>query len=426
MAKDLVGKTLGQYELVEIAGEGGLATVYKAYQHTLERWVAVKVLHVRDREMLARFKREARAVALLRHRNILMVYQYSEDDGWPYIAMEYVEGGTLEDYLQGEPMDWADVVNMTLGIADALREAHQHGLIHRDVKPANIMLPQRDWPLLTDFGLVKIPDEVSITMTGVVIGTPAYIAPELALGKKANHRADIYSLGVVMFEMITGRWPFMFDNPNLLMLAHISEAVPAPRELNPACPPNLEKVILKCLEKSPDDRYPDMQTMIDALSKILGESTLPFSAAGVPHEQGSADMPPRPTKGLRTSTKGMPKPPQRRSQAAQILLSDENITLTVPEPPPGQNGLVIGRTHGQTKVDIDLGPYGAAKAGISRQHARLNKIDSTWQIDDLGSMNGTYVNDKKVKPGKPKSLKSGDVIRCSMLSFVFLTPNGES
>jgi serine/threonine protein kinase len=144
MAKDLVGKTLGQYELVEIAGEGGLATVYKAYQHTLERWVAVKVLHVRDREMLARFKREARAVALLRHRNILMVYQYSEDDGWPYIAMEYVEGGTLEDYLQGEPMDWADVVNMTLGIADALREAHQHGQYH--AAAARLAAADRFWP----------------------------------------------------------------------------------------------------------------------------------------------------------------------------------------------------------------------------------------------------------------------------------------
>jgi serine/threonine protein kinase len=274
--------------------------------------------------------------------------------------------------------------------------------------------------------MVKIPDEVSITMTGVVIGTPAYIAPELALGKKADHRADIYSLGVVMFEMITGRWPFQFDNPNLLMLAHISEAVPAPRELNPACPPNLEKVILTCLEKSPDARYTDMQAMIDALSKILGGSTLPFSAAGVPYEQGTADMPPRPAKGSRDSTKGMLKPPPRRFQAAQILLSDEKVTLTVPEPSPGQNGLIIGRTHGQTKVDIDLGPYGAAKAGISRQHARLNKINSIWQIDDLGSLNGTFVNDKKVKPGKPASLKSGDVVRCSMLSFVFMAPNGES
>jgi serine/threonine-protein kinase len=413
MAKNLVGKTLGQYELIEIAGEGGLATVYKAYQRGLERWVAVKVLHIREKEMLARFKREARAAALLRHRNILMVYQYGEEGKWPYIAMEYVEGGTLKDYLQGEPMDWARVVSLALPIADALRAAHKQDLIHRDVKPANIMMPQEDWPLLTDFGLVKIPDaEEALTMTGVIIGTPSYIAPEQALGQKADLRADIYSLGVIMFEMITGRLPFDYKNASLLMLAHISEPPPSPCKLNPQCSPSLEKVILKALQKSPDERYVDMQAMIDALSEVAGGSTLPLPSAASPFREESA--PPRPP----LASPG-PGPAPAGSQA-QIRLLDKNVTIDLPD--PGQEELIIGRTHGKNWVEVDLGPHGAAKAGVSRRHARLIKTGSKWQVDDLGSLNGTYVNDVRLTPAKPRSLKDGDVIRCSLISFVFLMP----
>lgn len=426
MAKDLTGKTLGSYELTEVAGEGGLATVYKAYQRSLDRWVAVKVLHIHDEEILARFKREAKAIARLRHRNILTVYEYGEADERPYIAMEYVENGTLEKYLLDEPMDWVQVIRIAAPIAEALHHAHQQGLIHRDVKPSNILMPQEDWPLLADFGLVKMTEaEKSLTMTGVVLGTPSYIAPEMVLGKPADLRCDMYSLGVIMFELITGRLPFAYRHANRQMLAHISEQPPSPRELNPECPPELETVILKALEKSVEDRYADMEAMVEALMKIMGNSTVPLPSTSSLFRTTSRSVseltPRRPSAPLEVAE---PEVESQQSDLPQpsLVLSEKNVTIPLPE--PGQNGLIIGRTHGKNRADIDLGPHGAAEAGISRQHARLTKSKNGWQIDDLDSLNGTYVNNVKLTPGSPVTLKDGDTIRCSVLSFAFQTPDG--
>ena len=192
MNTDLVGKTLGQYQLVEKIGAGGLAVVYRAYQTHLERWVAVKVLHYQDREALIRFQREAQAIARLRHRNIVIVYEYSEEDSWPFIAMEFIEGGTLNDRLSDQPMDWIKVSNLSIAIADALDYAHKQGLIHRDVKPSNVLMAQDDWPLLADFGLVKLPDaEFVLTGTGISMGTPAYLAPEQARGINVDRAAAV-------------------------------------------------------------------------------------------------------------------------------------------------------------------------------------------------------------------------------------------
>ncbi len=416
----LVGKILGQYELTEIVGEGSLAVVYKAYQPSLERWVAVKVLHSENRKMLARFEREAKAVALLRHRNILMVYEYGVEEDWPYIAMEFVEQGTLENYLTGQPLDWIKATDLSIRIAQALHYAHTHGIIHRDVKPSNILMPQEDWPLLADFGLVKVSNPAeSLTESDLVMGTPAYIPPEQARTQTADPRADMYSLGVIMFEMITGRLPFEYKNPNFLMMAHLSEPAPSPRRFNPGCPPDLDEVILTALQKSPDDRYTDLQAMEKALRDVVGGSTLPFPSSTSP----SPEMPPSPYSGP------FPKPSPASSghvlagvspgSEARLLLPDQNVTIDLPE--PGENGLIIGRSHSKRRVDIDLGPYGAIDVGISREHARLTRPGGDWLIDDLDSLNGTYVNKIKINPGTPSRLKNGDVIRCSLMSFVFLT-----
>ncbi len=413
MIPDLVGKTLGQYELVEIVGEGSLATVYKAYQPSLARSVAVKVLDSDDRKMLARFEREVKAVAQLHHPNILTVYEYGLDQGWPYIAMQFIAGGTLENYLTGQPLDCGQVVTLAIPIARALHHAHQHGLIHRDVKPSNILMPQPDWPLLADFGLVKVPNpDEEITGSDVALGTPAYIPPEQASAETVDPRADMYSLGVVMFQMITGRLPFEYKAINRVIWAHMSEPVPPPSKFNPDCPPELEEVILTALQKSPDDRYPNLQAMANALQRILSGSTVPL--AGLPVEfppPSPGDIRPRPDHaGVQGET--------TLEQEAQILLPDQNVTIDLPG--PGEAGLIIGRAHSQGQVDIDLGPYGALEAGVSRRHARLIRQGTEWLIDDLGSMNGTYVDKKKINPGTLVPLKSGDLIRCSYLSFVFL------
>ncbi|MDX1523141.1 MAG: FHA domain-containing serine/threonine-protein kinase [Anaerolineae bacterium] len=416
MTTDLLGEKLGQYRLKKLAGEGGLATVYKAHQENLDRWVAIKVLHSDDGNVLARFEREARAVAQLRHRNILMVYEYGKAEGLPYIAMEYVEGGSLEDYLVGKPMEWIRVVSISMGIAEALHFAHQHGIIHRDVKPSNILMPQDDWPLLADFGLVKVSEDAdrALTATGTIMGTPAYIAPEQARGEKIGPHADMYSLGVIMFEMITGRLPFEYENANYLMLAHIQETPPSPRSINPLCPQDLEEIILKTIEKSPEDRFADLQEMINALRKTIGSSTLDISSSSTLEVTGqtvrSQNLPLRPATG--------PSSGKRPVSTARLLIPEKNQTIPLPE--PDKNGLILGRTHGKNKVDIDLNPHGAMESGISRRHSRLLKSGDDWLIDDLGSMNGTDVNSTKLTPGMPVRLKNGDVIHCGRLYLIFL------
>ena len=419
---DLVGKTFGKYQLDEVIGTGAMATVFKAYQENLERWVAVKVLHYKEHRAMVRFEREAKAIAQLRHRNILIVYESGEQEEWPYIVMEYVKGGTLGDRLMGRPMNWAQVVNLLIPVADALHYAHQNNIIHRDVKPSNILLPQPDWPLLADFGLVKLSQkqQETITRTGMSLGTPAYVAPEQARGVGVDHRTDMYALGVILFETVTGRLPFIYTNPNKMLLAHISEQVPLPSQFNPKCPPALETVILTALQKMPDKRYADMAEMIAALQNVLATTmpqpvtkpeTAPFpeEPPAFPNadkqpavtEQTLADLPPSPVTGSHP----------------RILLTDKNVTLSVPQ----KDDVLIGRSHRNALVDIDLGPYGAAEVGVSRNHARLICKDTdTWLIDDLESLNGTFVNGEKVEAGYPIAVKNGDVIRCSHLSFVFL------
>ncbi len=395
MNTDLVGKTLGQYQLVEKIGAGGLAVVYKAYQTHLERWVAVKVLHYQDRVALIRFQREAQAIARLRHRNIVIVYEYGEENSWPFIAMEFIEGGTLNDRLSDQPMDWIKVTNLSIAIADALDYAHKQGLIHRDVKPSNVLMAQDDWPLLADFGLVKLPDaEFVLTGTGISMGTPAYLAPEQARGTNVDLRSDMYSLGVVMFEMLTGRLPFNYANPNKVMLSHISEPPPHPRQFNPDCPVGLEEAILTALQKSPDDRYADMREMVNALEDVLSSS-----------------------KERPAFYKAPPSAVATSQQAARIFLVEQRANI----PLPNKESLTLGRTHRQIVADVNLGPYGAIEAGVSRHHAQLTRNDAGWFIDDLNSLNGTFVNEVKVFPGQPVRLKDGDLLRCGQLSFLFLT-----
>jgi serine/threonine protein kinase len=309
-------------------------------------------------------------------------------------------------------MDWAQAVRLIMPVAEALHYAHQQGLIHRDIKPSNILMPRPDWPLLADFSLVKVHTSQTITDIGVVMGTPAYIPPEQAGGEKVDHRADMYSLGVVMFEMITGRLPFDYENPHLLMMAHLSEPVPSPRQFNPACPPELEEIILTALRKDPAERCPDVQIMINALRYVLNVSTSAFPST----VRASSDKLDRPSD---TRHVALSRGPTQGEAAAQIVLSAQNVTIDLPEPEKGS--LVIGRTHRDTQVEIDLGPYGASEAGVSRQHARLTWQNGQWFIEDLGSLNGTYLNEVKLTPNTPALLKHKDVIRCSHLSFSFLT-----
>ena len=255
---ELIGRALGAYQITGRLGQGGMATVFKAYQPALQRYVAVKVLppHLAQDPMFGeRFVREARAIARLDHQNILPVYDFGQSDGITYIVMKYVEGGTLKDVLERGKVPFDQSALLLEQVALALDYAHGQGIIHRDVKPANVLMARPDWALLSDFGLAKVAEAtVKLTGTGVGMGTPEYMAPEQAHGLETDARADIYSLGVTLYAMVTGQVPYTGSTPIDVILKHVNAPLPSPRAVNPMLPLAAEAAILKAMAKKPQER----------------------------------------------------------------------------------------------------------------------------------------------------------------------------
>jgi beta-lactam-binding protein with PASTA domain/tRNA A-37 threonylcarbamoyl transferase component Bud32 len=250
----------GRYELTHLIARGGMAQVYRAMDRQLERPVALKVLFPElsiDRTFVERFRREAQAAANLSHPNIVPVFDWGEDDGSYFIVMEYVEGRPLSAVLRDpQRMPPRQIATIGAGVAAALAFAHRHGVVHRDVKPGNVLITPDGDVKVTDFGIARAMNtEESLTQTGAVMGTAAYFSPEQAEGKGVDSRSDIYSLGVVLYEMAVGRPPFTGDSPVAVASKHVRDMPVLPREANPTVPPALEAVIMKAMAKNPDDRY---------------------------------------------------------------------------------------------------------------------------------------------------------------------------
>jgi serine/threonine-protein kinase len=250
----------GRYELSHLVARGGMAEVYRAHDRLLDRPVALKILFPElsvDRAFVERFRREAQAAANLSHPNIVPVFDWGEDGGTYFIVMEFIDGRALSSILRGAgPMHPDRAAEIAADVAVALAYAHRHGVIHRDVKPGNVLITEDGIVKVTDFGIARaINTEESLTQTGAVMGTATYFSPEQAEGLGVDARSDIYSLGVVLFEMVTGRPPFLGDTPVAVASKHVRENPPTPRSINPAVPPDLEAIILKCLAKSPEYRY---------------------------------------------------------------------------------------------------------------------------------------------------------------------------
>jgi serine/threonine protein kinase len=274
---DLIGKDLGRYHILEQLGEGGMATVFKAFDTRLERDVAVKIIRTenlspaRAERALQRFKREANALAKLTHPNIIKVTDYGEYEAKPYLVMPFLSGGTLKQRLQGKRMPWQDAVSLLLPIARALAYAHKQGMIHRDIKPSNILITESGDPLLIDFGIAKLMDDdtaMELTGTRATVGTPEYMAPEQVTSKFVDARADIYAFGVVFYEMITGRKPFQADTPMAVLFKHANDPLPRPTEFVHDLPNSVEKALLKALAKKPDDRYQSMDEFVAAMEQL--------------------------------------------------------------------------------------------------------------------------------------------------------------
>ena len=270
------GTDIGRYHILEQLGEGGMATVYKAYDTRLEREVALKLIRTDQfapaqlERVLKRFEREAKALARLDHLHIVKVHDYGDHDGAPYLVMQYVPGGSLRART-GKPMPWQEAVQLLLPIAKALGYAHEQGMIHRDVKPSNILITRSGESMLSDFGIAKIleaGESETLTGTGVGVGTPEYTAPEQWMNQ-VTKQTDIYALGVVLYELVTGKKPYTADTPAAVLLKQSNDPLPHPRQFIPDLPGGVEKVLFKALAKTPKERYASMQEYAQALERIL-------------------------------------------------------------------------------------------------------------------------------------------------------------
>jgi tetratricopeptide (TPR) repeat protein/tRNA A-37 threonylcarbamoyl transferase component Bud32 len=276
---DWTGRTLGKYRLVERLGRGGMAEVYKGYQPSMDRYVAIKLMHAylaEDEDFVGRFRREARAIASLRHPHIVQAYDFDIQDDVYFMVQEFIQGGTLKDRLRqasqhGELIPIQETARIVNAICDAVDYAHAQGCIHRDIKPDNIMFDDGGRPVLTDFGIAAIVGGTRFTATGSMIGTPAYMSPEQGKGDCNDPRSDIYSLGIVLYEMVAGQVPFDADTPFAVVLKHVNEALPMPSTLNASLNPAVERVILKALAKEPEDRYQSAQALARDLADAVRE-----------------------------------------------------------------------------------------------------------------------------------------------------------
>lgn len=268
-------KKLGKYEVIEELGKGAMGTVYKAYDGMMARYVALKTMsytNASDPEFKKRFYKEAQAPGRLHHENIVIIYELNEDEGVPYIAMEFLEGSDLHHLAQsGFILTLKKIIEIMTQVCEGLHFAHQNGIIHRDVKPANIFMLKNGKVKIVDFGIAHISQSSLMTRTGVILGTPSYMSPEQVRSEALTGRSDQFSVGVIMYELLTGRRPFDGDTYTTILYKILHEDPTPLREYYPVCPPELESVIMKALAKNPDDRFVDLAGMARRLRKLQAE-----------------------------------------------------------------------------------------------------------------------------------------------------------
>ena len=272
--EDLTGKVFGAYEIAEPLGEGGMAAVYKAYQPAMKRFVAVKVLSrklAESEEFTNRFQREAIMLAQLQHPHILPVFDYGQVDGYSYIVMPFLQSGTLDELLRIRRRTLPEIRQIMTQLGSALGYAHARGMIHRDVKPSNVLIDEQGNCLLTDFGLARMVEisSESLTSAGAIMGTPAYMSPEQGKGDTLDGRSDLYSLGIIFYEMLTGQVPYRDKLPMMVVVKHIHDPLPSARELAPDLTDVIERVLIKSLAKNPDERYQTAEDFVQAVQKAI-------------------------------------------------------------------------------------------------------------------------------------------------------------
>jgi len=374
----VIGQTLGLYQLVQELGRGGFATVYRALQPQLNRDVAIKVLHpefIRDERALRRFKREAVAVARLTHTNIVAVYDYGEQDGHAYLVMEYISGSTLKARLGGKPMPYQDALAVVKAVGSALDYAHGKGLVHRDVKPGNILYTEDSRIVLSDFGIVRLADDDS-SLTRGVIGTPQYMSPEQALGHEVDGRSDLYSLGIVLFELLAGRVPFKGESAVATLSMHATLPVPSTRTFNQGVPDVIDRIVQRALAKSPEDRYQTGADLSNALANAIDNMDRPASSTMVAPSlvpdisiavSSSIELQPRDLEEMYRQLLELTRARDWRAvvtTAAQILAKDPNFRDVSAILSSASNELRFGRSDSSVEMQVQ-GLVSQADAAIT-------------------------------------------------------------
>lgn len=467
---DLNGQSLGQYKIMQMIGQGGMARVYQGYHPALDRDVAIKVIPARveqsaDQLFVERFVAEARTVAKLIHPYIVTIYNFDVDDNWAYLVMEYITGGSVRDHLvradqlkQRISLPWT--LMMLEQAAQALDFAHQSGVIHRDVKPGNMLLRNPQLLLLSDFGVAKMLQDRTAergAAASQVVGTPQYMAPEQCRGDAMlDGRCDIYSLGVVLFQCVTGRLPFYGNTQDEMMLKQIKDAPPRPSALAPGTPPSVERIILRAMAKDPGQRY---QRAVDMAAELhAARMEMENAQTGPGRQRAGPTMPVSAAPGLAqvalapvAPTPVAPTPQSRPSGAPGVC-----FRCGATNNPANRHCVTCGYDMAANRIDNDRvraengrplrcrlifrnGPFarmaftlhqdvttiGRAIGNdvllrdetVSRQHARLTFMGRQWVIEDVRSRNGVFVNKTRVR--HPLALAHGDLVRFGDIEAVY-------
>jgi len=414
MADTFIGRTINdRYRLEALLGDGGMGAVYRAYDINLDRQVALKLMHphyARQEEFRNRLVREAQTIAKLDHPSIVRIWDFGEADSGLFIAMEYVDGGSLRQHLRRlqtlrKFLPLPQSMQIGAQIADALDYAHRRGVIHRDIKPGNILLKRLSRPdepgeqpfraMLTDFGLVKLQEGLNITQSGATLGTPTYMSPEQCQGEHLDGRSDLYGLGVVLYELFTNRLPFNFQNLSEAIATHNRGEMPTPAtEIRPELPAIIDTILNKSLAKNPNDRYADGAELSDALRSAIisleGAPTLIMA----PQEMDILEQVNEPPPGFELIIETPGHPPS-------------TVALT-------QAVITIGR-HADNDIVLPA-------EGVSRYHTRLQATALGWEVVDLGGVNGTFLNDRRIRPDDPTPLTPGSHLRIGPYEIILQGP----